>query len=230
LALGDDAQAAGMDILTGTEDRREGWQEIVKTRDYLAQKLAALVLSAAKITSGVFHLDRIPTIGDAKISDVASSKVSGAWEGDIDTPWHIKTTAGYTGLSTYNQSVAGLGGFRAVYVAANGLFGGVTSSRRFKQAIVKAAIPRETLRAVRVVFFKYRADVRSAFTEQVHLGAIAEELHDLGLTWLVDYQDDKPFAINERMIPWLGILLAQDAEDRLDALEARLAKIDGGEK
>lgn len=37
MANGDAALAAGMDILDGNEDRRDGWDEINKTRDYITQ-------------------------------------------------------------------------------------------------------------------------------------------------------------------------------------------------
>jgi hypothetical protein len=36
MAIGDAAAAQGLDIMDGTEDRRDGWQEINLTRDYLA--------------------------------------------------------------------------------------------------------------------------------------------------------------------------------------------------
>lgn len=42
MANGDDALAAGMDVLDGNEDRREGYDEINKTRDYIAQRTSAV--------------------------------------------------------------------------------------------------------------------------------------------------------------------------------------------
>lgn len=42
MANGDDALEAGMDILSGEEDRRAGYDEINKTRDYLAQRTSAV--------------------------------------------------------------------------------------------------------------------------------------------------------------------------------------------
>jgi hypothetical protein len=37
MAIGDDAAALGMDIMDGSEDKREGFIEINRTRDYIAQ-------------------------------------------------------------------------------------------------------------------------------------------------------------------------------------------------
>lgn len=38
MAIGDDAAAAGMDLVSGTEDRRNGWIEINATRDEIARR------------------------------------------------------------------------------------------------------------------------------------------------------------------------------------------------
>lgn len=43
MAIGDAAAAAGMSVLDGTEDRRDGYVEINRTRDYIAQKTAAVM-------------------------------------------------------------------------------------------------------------------------------------------------------------------------------------------
>ncbi|SDP07330.1 hypothetical protein SAMN04487788_1947 [Microbacterium testaceum StLB037] len=42
MATGDDALAAGMDVVPGTADRRLGYEEINKTRDYIAQRTATV--------------------------------------------------------------------------------------------------------------------------------------------------------------------------------------------
>lgn len=47
---GDDALAASMDILDGTEDRRDGWLAINKTRDYIAQFFNSISLTWDAIT------------------------------------------------------------------------------------------------------------------------------------------------------------------------------------
>lgn len=42
MATGDDAIAAGMDVVSGTADRRQGYDEINKTRDYIAQRTSTV--------------------------------------------------------------------------------------------------------------------------------------------------------------------------------------------
>jgi hypothetical protein len=237
MPIGDDADAAGMETLAGTEDLRDTYIEHNRTRDYLANHQASGTHDAAAINAGTLDLARIPTITNAKIDTVASSKVTGQWTGDIETPWSLKLTgaAGILAPAIYDQSVAGMGGWRSLNVAANGVFGGLTSSARFKQDIETADIPRATLRQLRVVCFRYIADVEHG-DDLPQIGLIAEEVHELGLTWLVDYDaDGAPYALNDRAFPFIALLLAQDAEDRIDTLTttvydliARVQQLEGG--
>lgn len=179
--------------------------------------------AAADVVSGILDVARIP--------DLPGSKITGNMDLGIATFKSVNaqvtgslTVADIYSTNTYGNTVAGHGGFRTVSVALDGYMGGLTSSRRFKQDIGDALLSREVLRSLRVVFFRYIADVESAgAAAAVHLGLIAEEVHDLGLTWLVDYEDGVPYALNDRFIPFVALLLAQDAEDRIDALERRLA-------
>src|SRR5690606_23793059 len=64
MANGDAAAAAGMDVLTGNEDRRLGYDEINKTRDYIADRTSevtpiakggtgATTAAAARINLGI---------------------------------------------------------------------------------------------------------------------------------------------------------------------------------
>src|SRR3546814_7862193 len=50
MALGDGAISAGMDIVDPEEDRRNGADEITKTRDYIAQFLNSISLTWSAIT------------------------------------------------------------------------------------------------------------------------------------------------------------------------------------
>lgn len=83
MALGDDALAAGMDVVDPNADRREGADEITKTRDYLANgtmksgaittgKIADAAITTPKIADGAVTVDKVdtytdPTLGVNKI-------------------------------------------------------------------------------------------------------------------------------------------------------------------
>ena len=228
---GDAAADEGMDVVPGAMDLRDGFDEINKTRDYLANHQTSGTHSADAITSGTIAEARLPALTEAKIpSGIPVAKInSGQWTGDIDTPWQMKTSAGVTAQATYAQSVAGMGGFRTMSVAANGIYGGLTSSRKFKRDIKSAKIARATLRkfAQLISWYRYKAVQRGTQgDEPLQLGSIAEDVHDLGLTFLVDYEDGEPYALVERHLPYLPMLHAEDAHVRIDNAEKRLAALE----
>ena len=66
MANGDAAAALGFDIVAPTDDVREGYSEINKSRDYIAEDITSGTRSAAQITSGIFSPDRLPVIAVAK--------------------------------------------------------------------------------------------------------------------------------------------------------------------
>jgi len=66
MANGDAAAALGFDIVAPTDDVREGYSEINKSRDYIAEDITSGTRSAAQITSGIFSTDRLPVIAVAK--------------------------------------------------------------------------------------------------------------------------------------------------------------------
>ena len=65
MANGDAAAALGFDIVAPTDDVREGYAEINKSRDYLATDITSGTRSAAQITTGIFAPDRLPVIAPA---------------------------------------------------------------------------------------------------------------------------------------------------------------------
>ena len=66
MANGDAAAALGFDLVLSTDDVREGYSEINKSRDYLANHITSGSHTAAQITSGVFATDRLPVVPISK--------------------------------------------------------------------------------------------------------------------------------------------------------------------
>ncbi|WIM97710.1 tail fiber domain-containing protein [Actinoplanes oblitus] len=103
-----------------------------------------------------------------------------------------------------------------------------TSSRRYKTDINDAVIELDLFRQLRVVSFQDRAEVEALGVAAAphHLGLIAEEVHDLGLTQLVQYRDTEdgpvPDGVQYARLTLGLIQQLADAERRITALEARL--------
>lgn len=184
---GDEAGAAGMDVVAGTADRRLGYDEINKTRDYVAQHAAALTTAVgrkvekpvdgalmARIEPGSTHSIGFYTNPD---STLFFRPVPGAGEFDrrvamhaeLDTTGHVaKTGDTMTGnLDVPNIGVSGaiynggmssvVSGYVAVYRDASGRLGISPSTRRAKKNITAWAPNLQALLAIEVVTFHYRA-------------------------------------------------------------------------
>jgi hypothetical protein len=130
-----------------------------------------------------------------------------------------------------------------------------SSSRRYKVGITDHELDLDALRQIRSVRFRdltgikdaaiaaaeargevpTDADVEAA-TEGAswYYGAIAEEVHELGLTELVTYEDDpdhpgrqRPNGLRYELFGLAAMQLVRDQAARIDALEARLAALEG---
>jgi len=106
-----------------------------------------------------------------------------------------------------------------VYIDSSGVFWRSTSSRRYKKDISDISSARSDLtRELRPI--TYRGKDAPA-TAPVHVGLIAEEIHDAGLTELVVYDNQgRPDAVEYDR---LAVLLL----DRINRLEARVAELEG---
>jgi hypothetical protein len=53
MAIGDDAALGGLDLVAATDDKRDGWEEINRTRDYVALPVWTGTLAKAGVTADV---------------------------------------------------------------------------------------------------------------------------------------------------------------------------------
>lgn len=208
-------------------------------------------LDASKTTSGSFNADRIPsldaskitsgTFADARIPNLDASKITA---GTITRPVStttvttsglltsgagitevggagISTSGNIVGAATYNQTNTG----RAMFVAANGLYGIGASSRRFKENIVDADIHTDAVLKLAVRKFNYKKSFDETMPEDI--GVIAEELVEIGLTDFVYFDaDGVPDGVAYEKLALALIPLVQEQQNRLDSLEARLDKLE----
>jgi len=134
---------------------------------------------------------------------------------------------GVKSTDVYNRLVSG-SPYKVQYVDSSGQMGYVPSSRRYKRDIRTAHLDvRSIMAQLRVVTFRYLGAVELSGKEAaVEWGVIAEEIHDLGLAWLVDYNEDGlPDGVKHERFAILLIMAAQEQQSQIDSLDSRLASI-----
>lgn len=179
-----------------------------------ATQLVGGVTGGLNVTGGI----------TATTTIAASGQVSGS---SFYTAGTAQADTGISSIGVYSNLLTT--SYRAVWLTSTGgtgTFGYVPSSRRFKQDIADASLPniREVMANLRLVTFRYIAAVEElADAADTEWGVIAEEIHDLGLTWLVDYDGDGlPFGVKHERFAFLLILDAQDKQAQIDAITSRL--------
>ncbi|MGP6170630.1 hypothetical protein ACTU6V_05415 [Microbacterium sp. A204] len=243
MAIGDDALADGMDIVPGTADRRNGYEEINKTRDYIVQRIASKIaaLWPLPINKG----------GTGKTTAADARVALGVWANSGATAPNTTPSLGWNGarlqyeipgyagpVNLANLSDVGSGylplaggtlsghlylpaaspadsGYTVAYINSDGRVSRGASSERYKKYISEVAP--ETLGDVwpDLVRFQMRSGDGSW-----KYGYIAERL---------DESDDlKPFVVYDTegrpdSIDFIALLMVQNAQlnERVKALEAR---------
>ena len=185
--------------------------------------LNATVISATNsyLSSGTVNMTNISATGSVS---AASFSATGAVSGSTGT-FH----GGVKSTDVYNRLVSG-SPYKVQYVDSSGQMGYVPSSRRYKRDIRTARLDvRSIMAELRVVKFRYLDAVELSGEEAtVEWGVIAEEIHDLGLTWLVDYNEDGlPDGVKHERFAILLIMDAQDQQAQIDDLSERLSAIGG---
>ena len=224
MADGDAAAAVGMDVVLGTADLRQGYNEINKTRDYLANHQTGGTHPASAIASGVLDAARIPdlpatkitsgTLADARIPSLAASKIT---SGTISRP--VATTgSGRFGAAWDNNIVSTR---RAVWMEADGTLGHTSSSRRYKVNVRPLVADLDALLELQPSTFEYR---KGGGTDS---GLIAEELDEIeGAQFCVAYNVDGTVeGIHYDRLSVLLLSLAQRQQEQIDALIATVQSL-----
>jgi len=121
----------------------------------------------------------------------------------------------------YSRLVGGV----SVYITPGGVLGYLPSVREVKKNIREAGLDPALIRRLVIRTYQYRTAVELG--DDVQVGLIFDEVEALGFDWLlVRGEDGTPMTIRYEGVGILALALAQDAEDRLDALEARLAALE----
>jgi hypothetical protein len=209
MATGDLAAADGMAIVAGGAAANTIDTELNLTRDYIAARhtetrpinkggTGATSASGARTALGINVVNLSAWGNSGAVS--AGSAPSLGWIGGGRIAFAVPGYAGTTTLANYSD----VGG---------------PSSRRFKKDIAALSPDKQAILAMQLVQFRYRVAVDE--DQSLQVGLIAEDLHDLGLEWLVEYDDEgRPSGVRYFRIALALLPIVQDHEARIAALEA----------
>lgn len=227
MEIGVDAIAGGLDLVSGNADRRLGYQEINKTRDYVAivnkARVEADNLKADKFTDGA----TFARVEPGSMHPVGFYTVSNAdlyYRPEPSTSIYDRQVVFFKDLNpvaqgnltadVYNRQING--NRRAVVVQDNGQLGYAASSERYKKYVRPEDVTDEQILQLTLVSYQWRAAV--AADDRREMGLIAERLVEAGLGWACFYGDEGVEGINYDMI---GVALLP-AVQRLITRVARL--------
>lgn len=197
------------------------------------------ISASGSISAGSFSTSGGITANSIGVSSVGftNSTLSQATDGTnrirSNTGFLASGPLGVTGDITYVAPIGTGTTFPLYWNSSTNLVYRLSSSERYKTDIRDAEFDYEALLAAKVRTFRNKQDVEQLGAENAELtyGYIAEELHDLGLTDFVVYQDDEDGTPRPESVNYMSMALASHAmlkaqHDRLSALEARLEALE----
>ncbi len=235
MAIGDDAAAAGMDLVAGTTAANTLDTEVNKTRDYIAQRTNA-VQPVNKGGTGATNASAARTnLGAASASDTAAAAAAAAAAQTDAT----KARTGDLDIAVWNREITWTR--RAAWLGSSGLvtLGYASSRRDAKQDIKPAEFPLELLKQIPVVHYRYRAEVakersrkkeHAGYRAAVEIGTLADDLHQLGLWEFVVYEGRGeyavPVSVHYELLALAALSYAQQLHTRVDDLERRMRDLE----
>lgn len=248
MATGDDAAAAGMDLVSGSTLANTLDDEVNLTRDYIAQRTSAVqpvakggtgstTTSGARNNLGIIAAN-VPSGSPINSTVQADLTYLGAQLGGKAPISHGHTIDQVTSLQSildalylgqlssavYSRNITSTR--RAVWISDAGVLGYASSRRADKQDIEEAGFTEEQLRGIPVVHYRYKVEAEKGSLVR-EIGTIADDLDSLALGDFVMYDDDgKPLGVHYELLSLAALALAQSLADRLDDLEARMTALE----
>lgn len=230
---GDDALEAGMDILDGNEDRREGYDEINKSRDYIARFFDAVktwvttnflaTSEAAAPGSAVggklvrYKNDTRVTVSSPIAQADAANKlyVDNAIAGISFPPGGVPSSGGtFTGNVYFPNASPATSGYAVAYINGDGRLSKNASSARYKEEITDAP-------DLGNIWPQLREYQMVGGDGDRKIGYIAEELYGTPAERFIVWADLGAGVVPDS-IDFIALLMAQNAD-----LNARLSALEG---
>ena len=203
--------------------------QVGRQDDDVIRRLAKLEAQYNQIIGLAGSAKAIAAAVQTGLGALASSGTT--WAGPVSSPSTVAAAGAITAggnatvggiirnVSAYSNPITS--SYRAVWVTSvDGQFGFNLSSREFKQDIETLVLDPAIVLKLRAVTYRYIAAVEAeGDAAETQVGLIAEEVHDLGLEWLVEYDNGKPCGIKFHLVAFALLVVAQDHEARLAALE-----------
>lgn len=181
---------------------------------------SGLVVSSGANISGGLTVGQITSTGSSTFTNTSHADITAS--GDLNLTGRILGSTG-----TYNATTTSTAN---LFVGTNGNFARSTSSRRYKSDIQDIDYGLTALQLQPRTWVdksEYEANGNSTDGLERIPGFIAEELHDLGLTELVQYNEDgQPDAVyyDRMLVAVIPVIKSQQA--RIESLEARLTALE----
>lgn len=186
MANGDDAVAAGLLKVASSADRRQGYDEINRTRDYLVNRVQPVNRGGTGAGNAASARANLAVVGTAEVAAASTVEVDKIprynAEGRLVTntpisPGHVANKA-YVDASvpslpldaffdnvsvnyhfyTPNASIA-TSGWTTAYINGDGRISRGASSRRFKKNIQEYSADQQAVLAMQLVTYQYRAEL-----------------------------------------------------------------------
>lgn len=171
--------------------------------------------SASNITSGTISYSRLPV-------GTGSSQVA---RGDHSHPAPSTVSWANGSRRPRNNTPSGSATWYAVWVDGNDRFCRNTSSSRYKENIRDARLDPFAVLGIRPrVYDRKEVDGEPGPTDE--FGLIAEEVAEV-LPEIVVYEDGRPETVRYDLLAVAMVPLLQAQQERIEALEARLAALEG---
>jgi hypothetical protein len=177
---------------------------------------AEIVGSTANNAANLTILGGLSVVNSEVLLSAKSVQIGGS-----GTDTYVNSTRFYSS-NVYGTTVSTSP--RSVYIASNGQFGGVSSSRSTKEDISPISYSVESLLAVEPVMFKYIGQENN----DTHVGFIAEQLDELGLDAYLTYDENgNPITVNYEFYVSALQKIVQKLSADLFELQAKVLKLEG---